>query len=231
MTVPEPRAAASAVVALVEGEGGRIDARQEQAATTGATAHAHLTARVPAADVTTTLTGLAGIGTVDQVNLAADDVTGTAEDLDARIKALQLSVARMEDLLSHATTTADLITAEGALTERQGNLETLQSQRARLAEQVALSTLEIDLSQVGTARVAASPHGFLGGLAAGWRALVATVGGLVLVLGVLAPWLAVATRRPRRRAATARPRPPRPRPPARACVPRPRTSRAAAGGR
>jgi hypothetical protein len=191
LTVDDPRKAASAVVALVEAEGGRVDARQEQAAADGADAFARLTVRIPSDDLTSTLTKLEDIGRVDQINLSAQDVTGTAEDLDARIRALKLSVARMEDLLSRATSNADLIAAENALAERQANLESLQSQRARLAEQVALSTLEITLSTPGNAPEPTT-HGFLGGIAAGWDALVGMLSALVLVVGVLLPWLAFA---------------------------------------
>ncbi|WP_146192415.1 DUF4349 domain-containing protein [Cellulomonas sp. WB94] len=191
LTVDDPRKAASAVVALVEGLGGRVDARQEQSAAEGRDAYAQLTVRIPSDDLTSTLTKLEDIGHVDRVNLSAQDVTGTAEDLDARIRALKLSVARMEELLSRATSNADLIAAENALTERQSNLESLQSQRARLAEQVALSTLDITLSTPGNAPEPTT-HGFLGGLAAGWDALVGMLSTLVLVVGVLLPWLAFA---------------------------------------
>lgn len=191
LTAKDPRAAADAVVALVEGEGGRVDARTEQAATDEQDAHAQLTVRIPSDDLTSTLSALKSVGDVVSVNLSAQDVTGDAQDLDARIKALQLSVARMEDLLSRATTNADLISAEGALSERQANLESLMSQRARLAEQVALSTLTIDLSVPGTVSAATAPGGFWDGIGAGWESLVATLRVVVLVLGVLLPWLAL----------------------------------------
>jgi len=192
LTVDDPRKAASAVVALAEGLGGRVDARQEQSAADGRDAFAQLTVRIPSDDLTSTLTKLEDIGHVDRVDLSAQDVTGTAEDLDARIRALKLSVARMEELLSRATSNADLIAAENALTERQSNLESLQSQRARLAEQVALSTLTITLTTPGSTPKPSTTHGFLGGLAAGWDALVGMLSTLVLVVGVLLPWLAFA---------------------------------------
>ena len=189
-TVADPRAAATAVVKLVEGQGGRVDARQEQAASDGKDAHAQLTVRIPSDELTATLAKLEDIGKVGQINVTSDDVTGTAEDLGARIKALQLSVARMEDLLARATSNADLISAENALSERQAKLESLQSEQARLAEKVALSTVEINLTAPGSAPVEATTHGFFGGIVAGWHALVVTLGGIVLVVGVLLPWLA-----------------------------------------
>jgi len=198
---PDPRAAADAVVAEVEAAGGRVDARRETAARAdeGTEATADLTVRVPADGVTGLLEALDEIGDVDHVDLSSDDVTAAAQDLDARIRAMTLSVARMEDLLDRATTRQEVLEAEGTLTDRQASLEQLQSERARMAEQVALSTLRISIwTPPGTATAAepdpaedGSPSGFLGGLAAGWSALVTVLGGVVTVLGVLLPWLAV----------------------------------------
>ncbi len=135
------------------------------------------------------------LGTVDEINLSAQDVTGAAQDLDARIAGLEISVTRMSDLLAKATTSADIIAAEGALSERQTNLEQLKSERARLSEQVALSTLNIALygpelapPPLGTA----GPDSFFDGLVSGWNALVNVVQALVIVLGVLLPWLVIA---------------------------------------
>lgn len=192
LTSEEPRDAADEVVRLVEAADGRVDERYERAATPEQEAGAELLVRVPSDDLTPTLDALEGIGTVVSVNLSAEDVTARSTDLDARIRSLQLSVARMEDLLSKATTSEDLITAEVALSERQTNLETLQSQRARLAEQVALSTLRVSIAEPSDEPVVVeepAPEGFLGGLAVGWESLVTMLGVLVLVLGVLLPWL------------------------------------------
>lgn len=196
---PDPRAAADAVVAEVEAAGGRVDARRESAARAdeGTEATADLTVRVPAGAVTGLLEALDEIGDVDHVDLSSDDVTGAAQDLDARIHAMTLSVARMEDLLNRASTRQEVLDAEGTLTERQASLESLQSERARMAEQVALSTLRISIwtpPQPVPADEPApdetdAPSGFLGGLAAGWSALLSLLGVVVTVLGVLLPWL------------------------------------------
>ncbi|WP_066588955.1 DUF4349 domain-containing protein [Cellulomonas timonensis] len=189
LAVDDPRAATAAVVALVERDGGRVDARSESAGTDGRDAVAWLTVRIPSGDMTSTLTALEEIGEVRQVDLTAEDVTGDVQDLDARIRAMRLSVARMEELLSRATTNSDIISAESALAERQATLESMQTQRARIAEEVALSTLTIQISTTPLIEAAPpSTGGFLGGLQAGWGALVSVLGGLLVVLGALLPW-------------------------------------------
>jgi Domain of unknown function (DUF4349) len=125
------------------------------------------------------------------VSIQRSDVTSTAVDLDARISALQASVARLQALIEGAASTQALLEVERALSERQEKLESLQSQRALLADQVELSTLTVHLEPAGVAP-AGGPDGFLEGLGTGWRALVTVLGAAVVVLGILLPWLAVA---------------------------------------
>jgi TolA-binding protein len=199
LVADDPRGAADLVVAVVEQAGGRVDARHETAAREdeGTEATADLTVRVPADTLTDVLDALDQIGEVDHLDLGSDDVTAASQDLDARIRAMQLSVARMEDLLSRASTQADIISAESTLTERQASLEQLQSERARIAEQVALSTLRVSIWTAPEREAPPEPApeprgGFLGGLESGWEALVTVLGGVVLVLGVLLPWLVAA---------------------------------------
>lgn len=193
MTVEDPQAVTTRVVDLVEGKGGRVDSRAESAATQDETAWSTLTVRVPADQVTATVDALRALGDVDAIDLAAKDVTGAAQDLDARIHALELSVDRMEQLMADATSTRDLLAAESALSERQASLEQLQSERARLTDQVALSTLEISIAGPGALPVQTQEEDgtFLSGLEKGWDALVATIGVLMVVLGAILPWLAV----------------------------------------
>ncbi|MBO9554365.1 DUF4349 domain-containing protein [Cellulomonas sp.] len=196
MTVEDVRVAADAVVDLAETAGGRVDDRTEHDATADTRGTASLKIRVPSSEVTATLASLRKLGTVEQVDLHSQDVTNAAKDLDARIHGLQLSVARMQDLLARATTNEAIVQAENALTERQTSLEQLQSQRALLADQVRLSTLTITLTgpEVVPAPEPApepvGPQSFLEGLATGWAAFAGMVRVAVIVLGVLLPWLA-----------------------------------------
>jgi hypothetical protein len=204
MLADDPRTAADAVVRRVEDAGGRVDERRETAARAddGTEASADLTVRVPSAAMTGLLAALDEIGEVAQVDLGSDDVTAAALDLDARISAMELSVARMADLLARASTQEEILSAENTLTERQASLEALRSERARIAEQVSLSTLTVSIAtppepvapaepEPEPAPEEPRPRGFLGGLASGWSALVGVLDGVVTVLGLLLPWLAL----------------------------------------
>ena len=215
ISVTDPLAAAGQVARIVEAAGGHVQERREQAARNGNEASASIVARIPTAQVTATLEKLDSIGEVVNSSQSSTEVTAQARDLDARIRALQISIGRLEDLLKRSGTVSDVVSAEQVLTDRQSQLEQLQSQRAALAEQVAMATITIQLWPDGSVP-SEPPTGFLSGLASGWNGLL-VAGRVVLTLfGVVLPWLVVAglliaavlplTRRLRRRNAAMAPR-------------------------
>lgn len=187
----DPATAAEQVAELAESAGGRVESRRQSEPDGDARASAELTIRVPAAQTTATVDALEQVGDVRDLSIEAVDVTGTARDLDARVAALTTSVERLRTLMGDAASTEDLLAAEQELTTRQAELESLQSQRAALTDQVTMSTLHVSVVQVAVTEKLA-PGGFLGGLQNGWNALLATLNGLVVVLGALLPWLVVA---------------------------------------
>lgn len=194
VAVKNPATGAQRISELVEAASGRVDQRTEQAGSGKSGlegASADLVVRVPADALTGLLADLEDVGDVANVSVSRSDVTATAVDLDARISALQASVARLQGLMSQAATTEALLAAEKALSERQERLESLQSQRAALADQVELSTLSIHLAPFGVAPVG-GPDSFADGLSTGWKALVTALRAAVVVLGVALPFLALA---------------------------------------
>jgi TolA-binding protein len=214
MTAEDPEAVARDLSGLVEGMGGWVEGLQQRAATTHSDASANLVLRIPSSEVTSTLDRLDGFGTVEDITINRSDVTMQVRDLAARIRALETSIARLEALLERATTTSDLVNAEQMLTDRQSQLESLLSQQAVLADQVSMSTLEVQIWAPDALPTPAA--GFWGGLVTGWNALLTFGAGLLMVLGVLVPWLvttaliviiiiAIVRTNRRRRAATAPP--------------------------
>ncbi|MDO8107097.1 DUF4349 domain-containing protein [Isoptericola sp. b441] len=189
---------------------GYVSARDQQSAGEGRKPYAQITVRVPATRLSEVLDDLSTLGTVEESRLESVEVTAQARDLDARIAATKISIARLQGLLERSATLSDIVEAEQVLTDRQTQLEQLQSQRSALADQVAMSTLTVNL-YTDAAVPDEPPSGFLSGLAAGWKALVAFGTGALSVTGVLLPWLAVlgvlilalwpAVRRARRRRA------------------------------
>jgi len=190
ITVKDPIASAQSAVTITEQAGGRIDSRTETPSVDGQPASANLVLRIPADELDRAVTELKKLGTVNRVSINASDITAQTRDIDARITSLRTSVDRLLALMSKATDTTDLIAIEGALSQRQSELEGLQSQRDYLADQVDFSTIRLDLYAVGTVPPP-QPGNFWDGIAAGWTALVVALGGALVTIGFLLPWLAV----------------------------------------
>ncbi|CAN5399800.1 DUF4349 domain-containing protein [soil metagenome] len=189
ITVDDPTDAAADAVRITEQSGGRIDGRNEYAPKDDTdNGSATLTLRIPSAKLTAALDQLRKLGTVEEVSLNSSDVTMTTQDLDARITALSASVDRLLALLEKATDTDTLIKLETAISDRQAQLESLESERRYYADQVSLSTVTLNLVTVFEGPVA-QPVTFIDGLAAGWASFVAFFAGLLVALGVLLPWL------------------------------------------
>ena len=191
VTVEDPLDAASEVIRIAEGVGGRVDSRDEYAPREGDKGSATLTLRLPAEGLTATLDKIKALGDVQEVSLSSSDVTMATQDLDARISALTAAIDRLEALLATASDTDDLIALETAITDRQTQLESLQAERRYYADQVSLSTVTVNLVSVADAPVE-RPITFWDGLVAGWNAFTAFFAGLVVGFGVLLPWLVFA---------------------------------------
>jgi len=184
----DPVAAAADVVRIVEGAGGRIDARNEQRPTDAFEGSAWLQVRIPSGEINNVIDELDAVGEVTDVGINRQDVTATGQDLDARIAALQTSTDRLQELLARSATTRDLLEIERELAARQADLDGLRAQRNTLSDQVAMSTLSINISPTATAP-RNTPRGFLGGLSSGWHALASFGRGLLVALGAALPWL------------------------------------------
>lgn len=154
---------------------------------------AWITLRVPADGLAAAVESLGALGEVTATQVDRRDVTSEAVDLRARVASLEASVTRLTELMGQSASTADLIAAESALSQRQAELESLRQQLAFVDGQVDMSTLTVNLVEKTTPAAAPDPAGFGDGLAAGWNGLIATLNGVVIGVGFLLPWLGVAT--------------------------------------
>jgi hypothetical protein len=189
VTVTDPADRANEFTSWVEKHGGRVDGRNESRDDEGHTS-AHVLARVPSKQVGAAVKELRTYGTVESVDLHRDDVTAQGQDLDARIKALKISIERLEGILERAGSSSEVVEAESALSARQQELESLLLQRRSLDDQVSLSTLSVSFTQESKPGTVA-PGGFRGGLVTGWNALVDTVNAVVTAAGAAVPWLGI----------------------------------------
>jgi hypothetical protein len=141
-----------------------------------------ITVRVPADHFEDVRADIADLGDVVEQTVDAQDVTAQVVDIDSRVASLQRSVERLQGLLSEAGDVGQLATVEGELARRETELEALQGQQRVLADQVALGTLEVHLSEDDEPVPSSDTPGFSDGLRRGWVALVD--GGRIALAGV-----------------------------------------------
>lgn len=143
---------------------------------------------VPAERVDAVLSALAGLGTMTSRSSTATDVTDRVVDVDARIRTLQDSIARIRALLDRAGSVTEIAAVERELTSRQSELESLLAQQKNLRNRVDRTPVTVSL----TTKTPADPNPFLDGLRAAWEALQGSLRAMLVGAGALLPFVALA---------------------------------------
>lgn len=198
--VPSIPEAATTIAALAADHGGYVESTEigKAAAMDGTSepapadsAYGWISIRVPSDDLPEVIAALGDVGDVLSSSTSKQDVTSISIDLQARIDSTRASVDRLTELMSQSGSVSELIEAEVALTDRQAQLESYEQQLEALQDQVAMSSLQVQLTRENSPTTA-DPAGFSDGLLAGWNGLVVSLNALVVAVGFILPWLAIA---------------------------------------
>jgi len=191
LSVDSPSETADQITDVVEAAGGRIASRSDYTPVDYGHPSSYLEARIPYDVLDATVETIQELGDVQEVSLNSVDVSLQKVDLDARIGVLEAAIERLNELLAEAASTSDLIAVESALSERQAELDSLQSQRDYLSDQTLFATLSISVITPANA-TPAEPDGFLDGIIRGWESVLAFFAGTIVWAGILVPWLGLA---------------------------------------
>ncbi|MDT9594365.1 DUF4349 domain-containing protein [Nocardioides zeae] len=174
--------------------GGQVVGEETTTDADGEADGSRLELRVPSAVFDETMTALEGVAEVVSASRSLDDVTTQVVDTEARVRAQQASLTRIEALLGEAEDLAEIVSIEAELTRRQSELDGLSAQLAYLQDATAYSTLTVYLERTDddTEEQTTDDDGFLAGLTDGWDALASFGGGVAVVAGVLLPWVGLA---------------------------------------
>ena len=147
--------------------------------------------RVPATEFRPALDALADVGALRRQSIGSEDVTTRYSDLESRVTTLRTSITRLQGFLAETTDVNQIASLEGELTRREAELESIESQRRVLADQVALSTItvEFDAGRGSEQIVADDAPGFRRGLEAGWDAARVLTAVVAATAGFLVPLL------------------------------------------
>jgi Domain of unknown function (DUF4349) len=189
ITVSNTSEAADKAAVIVEDAEGRVDSRSENAGSGQGRANTSVVLRVPVAKLDEVMRKVKALGTVQSAETSSEDVTAQRVDLDARTKALQTSVDRLLAIMRDAKDPDALIKAEGALSERQAELDSLRAQRSQLGDRIDYSTVDVGFvaAQIGGPEPQ-QYSGFFGQVERGWDGLVSVAGNFVMLVGLLLPW-------------------------------------------
>ncbi len=153
-----------------------------------------ITFRVPVAQFEAALEGVNGLAEeVISRNISGQDVTAEYVDLESRVRNLELTRDRLQDLLQKATRIEDALNVNNALTDVQGQIEQIRGQMQYLKANAAMSTVAVQIQPVPPTLIVVAEQGWQPGEVAE-RALAGLIGfgqGLAEQLIALAIWLPV----------------------------------------
>lgn len=138
-----------AMVSQMSADGAFVVSTNESPTGYGESPYITMVIRVPAAhfdDVMDTIAKLAAKGTTPTLTKAADDVTNQYVDVSARLTALEAARDRLQQIMSEAQNTNDLLQAEQQLTQREAEIDSLKGQKQFLEQSAALSSVTVTLT-------------------------------------------------------------------------------------
>ena len=181
-----------AVAKVIDALGGQVAQEETDSDAKGELTSARVVIRVPSDRFTEAMDDLEAISKVHSRTIGTEDVTTQVIDVEARVRAQTLSLARIEALLAEAASFRDVIAIEAQLTSRQAELDSLKAQQAWLADQTSMATITVYLDRLAEPKPKRDDdNGFLAGLKAGWDALSSATLGAVTLLGAVLPFAIV----------------------------------------
>lgn len=174
------------IVSLIP-QGGYIEASESTRRTST------LTVRIPSEKLDETLVALRKLGTITKESIGSVDRTYDSIDYDARLKIMREREVVLNDLLKKATTAGETANIQAQIFQLRGEIESTQGLKSVLDEQVALSTLQVTISEDGVKKTDDKKESILG---KSWTisvgAMLTSLSGIMIVFTSILPLLVVA---------------------------------------
>ena len=133
---------------LMKSQGGYVSGSYRYTDTS--TPYLTVTFRVPAASFDAAVLALRAEGTVLSEQISTYEVTMQLVDLEARLRNLRASEAALLTLMARATSVSDVLAVQTQLTAVRSDIESYDAQRAAIADQVAMTTISVTISPIGS---------------------------------------------------------------------------------
>jgi Domain of unknown function (DUF4349) len=184
-------AAAQRAASIVAAAGGYTASESESSpGGRGPASSASLQLKIPVAAYPATLSKLRSeLGTQTALQQQAQDVTEQVADVTSRVGSAQAAITQLRALLRRAGTVASLLSVQDEINSQEAALESLQAQQRALARATTFATVSLQLASHHRAGVRKKKeHGFIPGLAAGWRGLRAATSWVLTSIGTILPF-------------------------------------------
>ncbi len=148
--------------------------------------------RLPFQQFDSFLSGLEGLGKVENRNIYTQDVTEEFVDIESRLKVLRNKEERLLTILQKSGQLADILAVENELANTRAELESLEGRLRYLSNRVDYSTITVYLVQVVVPTQTISAGGLEGVLTQAREAFILTINNLLYALGKLVVFLGAA---------------------------------------
>ena len=150
--------------------------------------------KIPVAAYPATLRQLSGRrGSQLSMSQQAQDVTGQVADVTSRVTSARAAIAQLRALLRRAGSVNSLLAVQEQINSEESALEALQAQQRALSRETDFATVSLRLVSKHAPPVnhKRHSHGFVAGLAAGWRALREVTTAVLTGAGAVLPFALV----------------------------------------
>jgi hypothetical protein len=106
---------------------------------------ASITLRIPQNQLDSTLDELAKLGTVENRNITAEDVSNQLVDFQARLNNLRRTEANLQKIMDRSGSVRDILSVAQELSNVRQSIEQIDAQLKNLQNQVAYSTITLNL--------------------------------------------------------------------------------------
>ena len=189
--------AASRATGIVLQEGGYVSSEQARIDPADhARSTVSLQLKIPVAAYDRTLATLSAVlGTQTALSQHAQDVTQQVADVGSLVASAQAAITQLQALLKRAGSVDALLAVQDQINTQESSLEALEAQQRARARQTSYATVSVTLvgpPHHGPAAASKRQHGFLAGLAAGWRGLRLAGSAVLTAVGAALPFAVVA---------------------------------------